>query len=81
VIAGIERAACLRFNGPYGQAPLLYQVLLDWMSDSRTRIAGAVREVYIRYGADQRGYTLPSRVLVRSEARYRTELQIPLAGA
>jgi len=81
VIAGVDRAACARFTGPYGQAPLLYHCLLDWMSGTGTRIAGAVREVYLRYGADQRGYSLPARVLARNEAEYRTELQIPLKGA
>jgi DNA-binding transcriptional MerR regulator len=81
MVPGVERAACARFSGAYRQAPLLYELLLDWMSDTGTRIAGAVREVYLRYGADQRGYTLPTRVLARSEADYRTELQIPVAGA
>jgi DNA-binding transcriptional MerR regulator len=81
VIAAVERAACTRFSGAYAQAPLIYDRLLEWMSGSGTRIAGAVREVYLRYGADQRGYRLPSRVLARSEAEYRTELQVPLARA
>ena len=81
MVPGVERAACARFSGAYGQAPLLYELLLEWMSDTGTRIAGAVREVYLRYGADQRGYTLPPRVLAHTEADYRTELQIPVAGA
>jgi DNA-binding transcriptional MerR regulator len=80
VIEGVERAACARFSGAYGQAPLVYERLLEWMSGRGTRIAGALREVYLRYGADQRGYRLPARVLARSEAEYQTELQIPLAG-
>jgi DNA-binding transcriptional MerR regulator len=81
VIAGVQRAACARFRGPYEQAPLLYESVLDWMSGTGTRIAGAIREVYLRYGADQRGYTLSPRVIAEREADYRTELQIPLASA
>jgi DNA-binding transcriptional MerR regulator len=81
LIAGVQRAACARFSGPYDQAPLLYDSLLDWMSMTGTRIAGAIREVYLRYGADQNGYTLSPGVIARREADYRTEMQIPLAGA
>jgi len=80
-IAGVQRAACARFHGPYEQAPLLYESLLDWMSGTGTRIGGPIREVYLRYGADQRGYTLSPRVIARCEADYRTELQIPLVRA
>lgn len=81
LIAGVQRAACARFSGPYDQAPQLYDSVLDWMSMTGTRVAGAIREVYLRYGADQCGYTLAPNVIAHSAADYRTELQIPLVGA
>src|SRR5262249_20565874 len=81
VIAGVPRAACARFRGSYAQAPLLYESLLDWMSRTGTRIAGPVREVYLRFGAGQCGYTVPHPVLARCVADYSTALQTPLVSA
>jgi DNA-binding transcriptional MerR regulator len=81
VIAGVPHAACARFRGSYAQAPQLYESVLDWMSRSGSRVSGALREVYLRYGAAQRGYTLAAHVLAHSEAEYHTELQVPLARA
>jgi effector-binding domain-containing protein len=81
VIAGVPRAACARFRGSYAQAPALYESILDWMSRTGTRLAGPVREVYLRFGAGQCGYTLSPRVVAGCEADYSTELQIPLVGA
>jgi DNA-binding transcriptional MerR regulator len=80
VIEGVDRAACARFRGSYLQAPLVYERLLEWMATHRTRIAGAVREVYVRFGADQRGYSLSSRLVAQSEQEYETELQIPVTA-
>lgn len=81
VVHGVERAACVRFAGSYEQAPQLCEMLLDWMDESGTRIAGPIRETYLRFGADQCGYTLPAPLLARGVADYQTELQIPIAQA
>jgi len=81
LVRGVTRAACARFDGSYAQAPLLYQRVMEWMGHKGIRISGAVREVYMRYGADQRGYKLPERAVAHREADYRTELQIPFAAA
>jgi len=48
------------------------------MQGTDTRIAGPIREVYLRFGADQRGYTLDPSVLTDNVGQYRTELQIPI---
>jgi len=37
-----------------------------------------VRESYLRFGAQQRGYTLPPLMLADGVAEYETELQIPV---
>lgn len=73
-----EATASLTYQGPYEQTPLAYSMLLDWMSRSGMRLAGPLREVYHRYGADQIGYSLPSAVLTNNSADFVTELQAPV---
>jgi DNA-binding transcriptional MerR regulator/effector-binding domain-containing protein len=80
LVGAVDRAACLRFAGSYDQAPRLYELMLDWMDSAGARIAGAIREAYLRFGANQIGYTLPPRVLATSVTQYQTELQIPIAN-
>jgi DNA-binding transcriptional MerR regulator len=78
LVAGASQAACLRFAGSYAQAPGLYERMLEWMDGAGMRIAGPVRETYLRFGAAQRGYTLPPLMLADGVAEYETELQIPV---
>jgi DNA-binding transcriptional MerR regulator len=78
LVEPVSRAACVRFGGDYQQAPALLDAALHGMQGTEERIAGPIREVYLRFGADQRGYTLDPRFLADSVAQYRTELQIPL---
>lgn len=81
IVDGVDRAACVRFRGSYDQAPLLYERSLHWMQDAGTRIAGAIREVYLRFGAEEQGYTLAPRMLANVVDDYETELQIPIVDA
>jgi len=81
IVEAVERAAVLRFAGSYAQAAHLYERLLEWMDQAGTQIGGAIRETYLRFGADQEGYTLPAELLATRVAQYETELQIPLAAA
>lgn len=74
----VPRAQCIRFAGEYSQAPLLFDAALERMQRAGTRIAGPVREVYLRFGAEQRGYRLPRRMLAERADEFRTELQIPV---
>jgi DNA-binding transcriptional MerR regulator len=78
LVEPVPRAACVRFCGSYEQAPALFDAALDDMQGSKDRIAGPIREVYLRFGADQQGYTLDPRFLADNVGQYRTELQIPL---
>jgi len=80
-VEGADRAVCVKFEGAYSQAPLLYETTLRQMTGNGVRLAGApIREVYQRFGAEQRGYTLPAETLAQAEADYRTELQIPVTN-
>jgi DNA-binding transcriptional MerR regulator len=78
LVEPVSRAACVSFCGSYDQAPTLLDAALIGMQGTETRIAGPIREVYLRFGADQRGYTLDPRFLVNDVTQYRTELQIPI---
>lgn len=80
VVDGIDRAACLRFSGSYDQAPHCCELMLDWMDGGGRRIAGPIREVYLRFGAHQIGYTLSPPVIADRVTEYQTELQIPMAN-
>jgi DNA-binding transcriptional MerR regulator len=72
-------AACVTYRGPYVQTPLLYASLLQWIEQSGSSLAGPLREVYHRFGADQAGYRLPEHMLAANSADYVTELQAPVA--
>jgi DNA-binding transcriptional MerR regulator len=80
VVEGAQRVACTEFVGSYDHAPAAYTTILGWMKITGARAAGPLREAYLRFGADQRGYRLPSRFLARSIGEYRTELQVPIVG-
>ncbi len=75
----VRRAACLAFSGSYDGAPAAYQTIKRWMRFGRVRTTGPLRETYLRFGADQRGYKLPKHFIASTSAEYRTELQVPFA--
>jgi DNA-binding transcriptional MerR regulator len=78
-IAASPSTGCVTYRGDYERTPVLYGAMVSWMARSGLRIAGPLREVYHRYGADQIGYRLPRHVLTTSSAEYLTELQVPVA--
>jgi effector-binding domain-containing protein len=79
IIEGADRAACLSYAGSYDQAPAVHDALRHWMTQTGARAAGPLRERYLRFGADQRGYSLPKRFISRNPSHNRTEMQIPVA--
>jgi DNA-binding transcriptional MerR regulator len=79
LVEGAPRAACLAFSGSYERGLTAYLAIRGWMSLQGARAAGPVRETYVRFGADQRGYALPKRMLTDRVEDYRTVLQVPVA--
>ena len=75
-----EATASITYQGPYEQTPVAYAALLDWMNRSCMQLAGPLREIYHRYGADQIGYSLPAAVLTRNSVDFVTELQAPVTS-
>ena len=78
-VDGCPTMACVIYRGGYQQMGEVLQTLLAWTERHRMRIAGPVREVYLRFGADQQGYRLPSAFLARSDDELVTEVQLPLS--
>ena len=55
--------------------------MIRWLERSGLRVSGPWREVYHRFGADQRGYRLPARRVATVSAQFVTELQVPAEEA
>jgi effector-binding domain-containing protein len=79
VVGAVDEAACVAYGGPYSQTEPLYREVLSWLESTGASIAGPLREVYHRFGADQRGYRLSSQRIADNEADFITELQVPVA--
>jgi effector-binding domain-containing protein len=70
--------ACVIYRGAYDQMSAVLQTLLAWTERHKMRIAGPIREVYLRFGADQDAYRLPSAFLTQHADEYITEVQLPV---
>jgi DNA-binding transcriptional MerR regulator len=81
LVPGAERAACSSFIGAYEQVPRVYECMLTWMEGAAARIAGPIRESYVRFGANQVGYTLPPQLLASDASMYQTDILIPITSA
>lgn len=80
-LAGHDRMACLIHTGHYEGLSEALAVLLGWIETYRFAIDGPTREIYLRFGADQKRYSLPKGYLARQGAEFVTELQIPVCRA
>ncbi|MBS0419482.1 MAG: MerR family transcriptional regulator [Proteobacteria bacterium] len=79
IVEGATRSVGLRFEGNYDRAPSVATALKNWVRATGARASGPLRESYIRFGADQRGYKLPPSCLAARDADYLTEIQLPIA--
>jgi DNA-binding transcriptional MerR regulator len=78
-VDGSPTMACVIYRGGYDQTSAVLQTLLAWMELHAMQIAGPLREVYLRFSADQDGYRLPSAFLAATANELVTELQLPVA--
>jgi DNA-binding transcriptional MerR regulator len=81
IVDGAPLAGSITYSGGYGQTRPLRDRMVRWLKRSGLRVRGPLREVYHRFGADQRGYRLPARRLAQSAEQFVTELQIPAEEA
>jgi DNA-binding transcriptional MerR regulator len=79
-LAPLPRAACLVHTGRYDTLDHAVSALLGWADAHGYAVAGPLREVYLRFGADNEGYELPPVYLAHGAAEYVTELQLPVGG-
>lgn len=80
-LEAVERMACLVHTGGYDRLWEAFSVLLGWVESNGHGITGPTREVFLRFGADQMGYSLPDAYVTDKSEEYVTELQIPVGSA
>jgi DNA-binding transcriptional MerR regulator len=78
-VEGWQTMACVIYRGAYEQMRPVLQTLLAWTQRHGMRIAGPTREVYLRFGADQETYRLPSAFLTSNTTDFVTEVQLPVS--
>jgi DNA-binding transcriptional MerR regulator len=77
-VEGAAVAGCLVYQGEYSQTEVLFDAMHRWVGQIGAIAGGPPREVYHRFGADQRGYRLPGHRLANKSTDYVTELQMPV---
>jgi DNA-binding transcriptional MerR regulator len=77
-LPGVSNVACVVHSGSYVTLYQAYNALLSWIEANHYRMAGPIREVYLRYGADGLGFDLPPTYLGQDSNQYVTELQLPV---
>lgn len=78
-LEGSAATASIVHVGSYESMGRAFNLLLHWIEDNGYEIAGPLREVYLRFGADNAGYRLPDVFLSDSAADFVTELQLPVS--
>lgn len=74
----IKTAACVVHTGDYGTIYQAYNSLMQWIEANHYRMAGPIREVYLRYTADGLGFDLPPTYIAKDSNSFVTELQLPV---
>jgi DNA-binding transcriptional MerR regulator len=77
-LTGCASMACVIHTGGYDRLAHAFGALLRWIEANRYQINGPLRELYLRFGADQAGYELPEVYLSDKDTEFVTELQIPI---
>lgn len=80
-LPGHPSLACAMHTGSYDSLPAMLTALLSWIQVGGYTIDGAIREAYLRFGADLDGYSLPEGHIATSSREYVTELQVPVVPA
>lgn len=76
---GSPTMACLAYSGGYDRTEEAVETLRAWSNAVGCAVAGTMREVYVRFGADNpETLRIPSRFLAQRERDYVTEIQLPI---
>lgn len=68
--------ACVVYVGDYSQIDEAYNALLNWIDGNGYQMKGPIREIYLKYGADELDFELPQTYLTQEANQYVTELQV-----
>jgi len=77
-VQGSDTMACVVFTRGYSGSTDALAALMGWIEANNYQPDGALREVYLRFGADEMGYTVPPAYLAQSSDDFVTELQLPV---
>lgn len=78
-LPALAHAACVVYTGSYERITDVLSTLLVWIEHNQYRVAGALREVYLRFNADNVAeLKLPKAYLAAQENAYVTEVQLPI---
>jgi effector-binding domain-containing protein len=78
-LPGWETVACLIHSGGYERLSQTFGTLLQWIESNNYVIAGPMREVFLRFGANQEDYALPETYVTTQVDELVTELQLPVS--
>jgi DNA-binding transcriptional MerR regulator len=75
----VPLAACVVYEGSYARGAEALHALSLWIEHNRYAITGPMREVYLRFGAnDSAKLRLPPAFLTEDSRQYVTEIQLPV---
>ncbi|MCU0490382.1 MAG: MerR family transcriptional regulator [Chloroflexaceae bacterium] len=78
-LPAVPQAACVVYTGSYAHSTTALNALLRWVEANRCHVAGPLREVYLRFGADDPdSLRLPPAFLTNDSEQFVTELQLPV---
>jgi effector-binding domain-containing protein len=77
-LPAVATVACTVHRGPYEDLPDRLDSVMAWLDATGRRPTGAVRKVYLRFGAEPE-LDLPPEYLTTSDEDLLTELQVPAA--
>ncbi|MEM1403491.1 MAG: MerR family transcriptional regulator [Pseudomonadota bacterium] len=77
-VGSLGIACYMTYVGAYEKTQPALEAMLHWLTSVGISRIGPPREIYHRFGADQRGYQLPKHVLATRSDHYVTELRIPI---
>lgn len=76
-LPAIEQAACVVYTGSYERLTEVLSTLLVWVEHNQYRVAGPLREVYLRFNADNVSeLSLPKAYLANQTEALVTEVQL-----
>lgn len=78
-IPGSDMACSVVYAGGYFKTETLFAQMTEWVDGAGLKVAGPLRELYHRFGADQEDYSLPAKMIAKDSRDYLTELQLPVS--